>query len=677
MGTPHAVGLLALAAVAVAVAGALAILLLELGTRGRPLGNAEAVWESLIRTLDPGQLALDDVAGASGAARRWGFAIVALFITLAGLLLVSSLVSIINNNVERAIERADLGRARSSTTRTKPGPRYVLLGWSELVPRILEELARSTDGDPPAVLVMADMELRQMEQRIRELRVELLDPTSAGVAPLDLTKRWPELRTGSGVDRRDLIQLASVHTADAVIVLAPDPSPSSAPDDVPEHGLDSSSAHVIRTLFATASVVEARRSDNGGTTRIVVELPESSRGTADLARRISERFSSPAGTRHALDVVAVDSRLVQSRLAAQVVRRPGLSEVYEDLLTFAGAEIRVLENPGYRTFWDAVHGPSHHSVIGLVAPDGSANLWPEWDADATRCRLVAVADNGAAPERREVSVGPPGERPESTVSTKGSRAEKQGEGVLVIGWNSRGPELVEALDSYLSPVAPITVVTEISEPKIPVSRTFGTGDAATINCLVVDDLQAWLDDPDSVRDVPHSIVLGDDRMSAEVSDAHVLLALEALHPPGQPANPGTVVAELRLRSSRHLPSHHEHCDLIVGDALVALLVAHFAVDSDSRSVLGALTDGGGIEFDLSATEEPDEILTFDAAVQHFAEHGQVAVGYRVRSPEGHHPALVLNPAKDTDLSDMEVVDFVVLARRRGASPRTGRPSASA
>lgn len=667
LGTPYSVLLLLVAAVAVALGGALLILLLELGSANQPLRGGEALWESLIRTLDPGQLALDDVTGSDGGAKRWGFAVVALLVTLGGLLLVSSLVSIINNNVERTIERADLGRARAASRRRRGGPRYVILGWTDVAPRLLEEIARSGDPRrPPAVLVMAEVELRQMEQRVRELRDELGDS-------LVLKRRWPEFRTGSAVDRRDLLERAAVHDADAVVILAPDPSPTSAPGPAPLHGLDVDAAQVVRKLFATASVVEAHHSA-GAAVRIVVELPETTTASAELSRRIESRFTTPTGARGAIEVVTVDSREIQARLAGQVVRKPGLSEVYEDLLTFKDAEIRVVDNPGFETFWDAVSGAADASVMGLV-DDAGASLWPKWDEGIGSRRLAVVAHDGGSPRRGAPSASPSSDRPERPVAPAMPDGDCGSDDVLVVGWNSRGPDLIRALDNYLDPAAKISVVTDHSEPPVQTARSHGTGDTATVAVREVDDLQTWLDGDDPLRDAPHAIVLGDDRMSAEASDAHVLLALESLHPPGRPHNPGTVVAELRLRSSRHLPSQHEHSDLIVGDGLVPLLLAHYAVDRGSRAVLTELTDldgASGVEFDLVPPPAVPP-STFAELVEVQAQSGRLAVGFRTAPRHaGRHPQLVLNPAKTDDLRSTEIVDVVVLTRRpdpaTGASP---------
>ena len=126
------IGWLALAVFAVAFSSAVVVRLLHLthdGSFGR------VMWVTLIRTIDPGQIAED----------KGGFAFLALGITLLGLLLFSSLISLTSGQFERRVEHVRRGRdevrlKRQGKDEQPKQPYYVVLGWTDLTRKVVEEL---------------------------------------------------------------------------------------------------------------------------------------------------------------------------------------------------------------------------------------------------------------------------------------------------------------------------------------------------------------------------------------------------------------------------------------------------------------------------------------------------------------------------------------------------------
>src|SRR6188768_2827829 len=59
------------------------------------LGFVEAMWESLMRTLD---------AGTMGADAGWGFRLVMLLVTIAGIFVVSTLIGILSSGIEGKLD---------------------------------------------------------------------------------------------------------------------------------------------------------------------------------------------------------------------------------------------------------------------------------------------------------------------------------------------------------------------------------------------------------------------------------------------------------------------------------------------------------------------------------------------------------------------------------------------
>jgi hypothetical protein len=68
-----------------------------------PPGFFEAVWLSLMRTLD---------AGTMGGDVGWGFRFVMLLVTIGGILIVSTLIGVLTTGVESKLDELRKGRSK-------------------------------------------------------------------------------------------------------------------------------------------------------------------------------------------------------------------------------------------------------------------------------------------------------------------------------------------------------------------------------------------------------------------------------------------------------------------------------------------------------------------------------------------------------------------------------------
>ncbi len=257
------------------------------------------------------------------------------------------------------------------------------------------------------------------------------------------------------------------------------------------------------------------------------------------------------------------------------------------------------------------------------------------------------------------------------------RPPRASDTVLVLGWNSGAPHLIDSIRRDLHGALNVTVVIEADVT----DETAGFGpDSVVAHIRPEGGIQHWLDDEANRAGYHHAIVLTDETKAPDVADTETLLAFLALRPAGANGNPETVVAELRQRSSKHLVARHEADDLIAGGALTADALAQYAVNPGVASVFDQLFGDGAFEIDLVAPGEyglADE-FGFRDVVRAAADRGEIALGYRLRTSEAPvgsggeaSPRLVLNPRKDaldTDPSGRS-------ARRRRALRRR-RPSRS-
>src|SRR6266545_4848428 len=164
-GTPALIGMLfVLSLIVVFLAGVVisAAGFVQEGETAR-LGLGEAMWESLMRTLDSGTM-----GGDTGA----GFRVVMLFVTLGGIFVVSALIGVLNNGIEAQMERLRKGRSRVLESN-----HTLILGWSAQIFTILNELMTANENQTNArIVILEDKDKEEMEDEIQE-RIEVKGKT--------------------------------------------------------------------------------------------------------------------------------------------------------------------------------------------------------------------------------------------------------------------------------------------------------------------------------------------------------------------------------------------------------------------------------------------------------------------------------------------------------------------
>ena len=379
------------------------------------LSLAEALWQVTMHTIDTG-----NVAGDTG----WSYRLVGFTITLGGIFIVSALIGVLASGLEGRLD--DLRRGRSHVVETG---HTVILGWSPQVFAIVSELAianrqrrddrgSSTAGHSACVAILADKDKVEMEE---EIRTKVPDTMGTRVV----------CRSGSPLDLDDL-QIVSPDTARAIIVV----SPGGQYPDLP----------VGKTMMALAKDRDRRAHRY----HIV----------AALHRPTNLQMIRMIGGDEA-QVFLVDGLV--SRLIAQTCRQSGLSVVYGELFSFEGAAIHFHEAPGLAgiTYGEALFRFANSALIGLQYADGRVQLSPPMETAIQRGdKVIAISTGGAtlhpsaatdygvdpAAIRDDLSTVPPLER------------------LLILGWNRRGPMILEQLGYYMPADSQVHVLAPI-EPQ--------------------------------------------------------------------------------------------------------------------------------------------------------------------------------------------------------------------
>ncbi len=600
-GTPAMIGMLFVLSLAVVLlAGAVIALAGFTQDGGAALPFPEAVWESLMRTLD---------SGTMGGDEGTGFRAVMLFVTLGGIFIVSALIGVLNNAIEGQIERLRKGRSRVLETN-----HTVVLGWSAQIYTVLDELMVANENQPNArIVVLANKDKVEMEDEIRD-RVEVRGKTRI------------ICRSGSPIDPNDL-EIVSPHTAKSIIVLPPE---NSDPD-----------TDVIKTVLAITNNPNRHEKPY----HIVTQIRKSE--NLSLIRIVSERD----------DVQTVFTEEIIARVVAQTSRQSGLSVVYTELMNFSGDEIYFKNEPALmgKTFGEALLLYEDSCVLGLRRMKGGILLNPGMDMQIeSGDQVIAISEDDDTIRLANSNLIPVNEQ---AIRSGQEPHKPHTEKCLILGWNRSGAIIVRELDHYVPKGSLITIVADIYgiEKQLEVQgvklknqkldvRDGDATDRALLNALKVEEYN-------------HVIVLAYSTLEPQEADAKTLVTLLHLRDmAGRDATPFSIVSEMLDIRNRELAEVTQVDDFIVSEHLISLMLAQLSENPDLYDVFADIFDPEGSEIYLKPVRDYVETGTpvnFYTVVEAARRRGETAIGYRIASESkdaGKAYGVHTNPKKSTEVT---------------------------
>jgi len=579
-GTPAMIGMLfVLSLIVVFIAGAVisAAGFVQEGELGR-LNLGEAMWESLMRTLDSGTM-----GGDTGT----GFRIVMLLVTLGGIFVVSALIGVLNNGIEEQMERLRKGRSQ-----VLESDHTLILGWSPQIFTILNELMTANENQSRArIVVLADKDKVEMEDEIRE-RVEVKARTRI------------ICRNGSPIDPNDL-EIASPHTAKSITVLPPE---TSDPD-----------TDVIKTVLAITNHPNRRLEPY----HIVTQIRNEKNMTVLKLVSTSDK------------VQAVLTGDLIARVVAQTSRQSGLSVVYTELMDFGGDEIYFKHEPSLagKTYGDALLAYEDSSVMGIRKADGTILLNPSMDSRiGEQEQIFALSADDDTIRLAGNSVPPINE---ALIRSSGMPLKPQPEKCLILGWNRSGVTIVRELDNYVAPGSQVTVVADIYNIEKQIRAQGGKLGNQKLVVQEGETTDRDLLDKLHVEDYDHVIVLAYSTVAPQEADAKTLVTLLHLRDmAGKDETPFSIVSEMLDLRNRELAEATQVDDFIVSEHLVSLMMSQLSENAELFDVFADIFDPEGSEIylkpvgDYVVTGEP---VNFYTVVDAARRRGQTALGYRKTS----------------------------------------------
>ncbi|HWA19638.1 MAG TPA: hypothetical protein VG757_11650 [Devosia sp.] len=600
-----------LSVILIAIAGAVLVLLRIAPEGSGPLDFGEAMWESLMRTLD---------AGTMGADQGWAFRVVMLAVTLGGIFVVATLIGVLSSGIEGRLD--ELRKGRSDVIERD---HTIILNWSPSIFDIIAELTIANQSRRrPRIVIMADMD-----------KVEMEDEIAHKVPNLRNTRII--CRSGDPTDLGDL-GITSPQTSRSIIVLSPE---AEEPD-----------SRVIKTVLALVNDPRRRKAKY----QIAAEIRDSK--NAELARIVG-------GSE--VQLVLADELI--ARIVVHSSRQSGLSTVYSELLDFDGCEIYTLEQKAIEgsSFGDAMMAYDNSTLIGLCDKSGKVYLNPPMETQILAgMKAIVIAEDDAS-----IKVTATPLNVDHTAITLYRRLEKRPERILMLGWNRRGPMIAFELSRYVAPGSLLTIAADTPELQAEIGNLMISGNNLQVEYGIVDTANRAALEGLNIPIYDHVLVLAySDHKDAQATDTHTLVTLLHLRKIAEAAKSHiNVVSEMVDVRNRELAEVTRADDFVVSNKLVSLMLAQASENENLSAIFEDLLDEQGSEIYMRPAElylELNHPMSFYTVTEACRQRGEVAIGY-VRKRDGesggrHMGGVVVNPKKSETLSYQQGDRIIVLAR---------------
>ncbi|WP_297790534.1 ion channel DMI1 [uncultured Marinobacter sp.] len=593
--------------------------------------TGSAIWWAFLRLTDPGYLG-DDV----GTWQRF----VSTLLTISGyVVFMGTLVAILTRWL--IAKMADLERGLTPVTLKN---HVVVLGWTSQTLPLLSELLGSSgrmrrflEKHDTQTLNLVVLSEHASALQVHELRNE---PGIRGKA------RRVILRAGLAIQPDALHRVACLDAA-AVIV----------PSAVHEAGTLVTSD--VETVKALLSIAAQARHFGAPLPFVVAEIQ-------DIRKHPVIERAYPG----AVEVVGGDATI--SRLMVQNILHPGLSEVYNELLTAGeGNEIYVRggESVAGMTLGEIAAQRPLAVVLGILKPRGSS-----WDV-----RLVAPSDTPIEMTDRVIMLARDYSETEAnsklaplSVITRGEpgrylhKTAGRPRTVLVLGWNRRVPSLIAEFGSYVRQPFNVDIVSVVSATERERDIARYIQDHHQVTCHHIEADYMVEDELRNVRPADYDavILLSSDRLaSGEEADARAMvgyLQLEDIL--AESYRRPQIIMELSDPDNRHLLCGHQS-EMMISPMILSHVLAQVALRRELRVVLDELFTVGGAEIQFRDPRDyplPASV-DFHLLERILSERGELALGVFRHSGGSDGRRLELNPPRKRFLDLQPDDQLVVMA----------------
>jgi hypothetical protein len=304
-------------------------------------------------------------------------------------------------------------------------------------------------------------------------------------------------------------------------------------------------------------------------------------------------------------------------------------------------------------------------VIGLRPREGGTLVNPKMD------RRIEAGDKVIAISEDDDTVrlsGLKNLRLNQNAIQKLEPAARTPERTLVLGWNERVPMIVRELDQYVAAGSAVHVVAAREEGDAALQAEVGVLQNQTLAFTAAEPTHRGALDALDVPSYHHVILLTNEGLPEQEADARTLITLLHLREIAETASrPFSIVSEMLDPRNRVLAEVARADDFIVGNRLVALLLAQVSENKELNAVFQDLFDPDGSEIYLKLASNYVTIgkpVNFYTVVESARRRGEIAIGYRIKAQSGDASqayGVKVNPKKSKSVTFAEWDRIIVIA----------------
>lgn len=587
-------------------------------------GIGRQIWIAFLEMTDPGSMTQDIDSDGS-------IKIFAIIAGLAGLVLLSALIAVITTALD-----GRLAALRKGHSKVVLEDHSVILGWNERIVDVLRELILANESEQDAaVVILADRDKEEMDDFLA----------------LNLPERLTtKVVTRSG-EISSLVNLGvvSIDTCRSVTIL------SSAAHGPTADDLERSDMTVLKTMLGVRGALGDR------SIPVVVEIFSDQK--RELARSIdSERL------------VAIDADDMLAKILVQTSRNEGLAVVYEEMLSFDGAEIYLYE-PEHaftgETFAEVAFRIPDGVPLGYVDSSGEVQLNPPANVQLEgKITLVILSSDDSAIEVLRAPVATPESFPPGDGST-----EPTWERELIIGWTAKLPTIIREYGDYVVEGSVIDIVLREPNPARAAELEQLAAEVPSLELNLLDANPRDAADLLTLRPFEYNniIVLSEagEAGAAEWADSETLvflLQLQQIFREHQEPTQTKLIAEILESRNRELITGTGVREFVISNRLVSMVMAQISEEQEMSLIYENLFSEAGSEVYLKPLDfymaDPPKDLRFADIMEACFARSELAIGLRRSSgaedPESNF-GVELIPNKNAIVSTADIMSVVVLA----------------
>lgn len=557
------------------------------------------IWASAMHVLDAGTLTADTLDSIP-------YVIIMSLVTLCGLFVTSILIGIITTGFESKLK--ELRKGKSTVLEER---HTVIIGFNDNVYTLLNELIEANSNHKnQCIVVVGTQEKEEMEEAIAS-RIS------------DFKTSHVICRSGS-LSEAHILERCSVERSRSVII--------NVYDD----------AEVIKIILSISAYLKDKE-------LLVKDLFM----TAAIEEEQNVEAARIAGEGRAEVIYANDAI---SRIIAHTCRQPGLSNVLVELFDYDGDELYFEEIPELygKTLHETLNLFPKAVVFGIRKEDGP-HLNPPMDTVVEEGDLIILLEDDDGSFELDLKEAPVKE--ELIINTAAKKTANR-ENLLVLGCNNMIGRILQEYDCYVEKGSKVTIVypeelkiDEIVCRNIEIDQVIGSG----TNRKLLEELL--------LPDIDDILVLSNDDLDPEASDAQTLLQLIFLRDISQKMNRRfTITSEMRRSSNQRLASQVRVEDFVIGSNIVNLLMTQIAENRELTALFEDILDEEGSEIYMKPASEYVKTgvpVDFYTVTESAARKGHIAIGYK-KIRDGV-TEIVTNPSKSEQTVYLNEDYMIVIA----------------